>query len=57
MISFWEGFDKRAGKKPLGPGGRRFGKPRTESERGKRHGTGVLPPKGTGAASLGIKKR
>lgn len=46
--AFWDGFEKRAEQSPPGPGRRRLGKPRTDSERKERHGSGVLPPKGTG---------
>ena len=50
--AFWDGFEKRSAssqaKKPLGPGSRRFGQPRTEEERKTRHGGSDLPPKGEG---------
>jgi len=47
---FFLGFEKRAEetKKPLGPGPRRFGYPRSEEERKERHGSPDLPPRGVG---------
>jgi len=48
MQGFWDGFEKRAGSKPMGPWKRRFGKPRSDKEREERHGSGMIPPRGTG---------